>query len=607
MNQYTPLNKIRNSDLIELNCLLNEDKYDFENVRKIAFALYEGLDTPTSLGLYLCLKYNDYKSLLTHKGRSPSLYLNADDFSRDYQAIKFLAKINLPFEVDGIDKSLACEASVVKSERECRQVNEVFKAYEDGNLSFMPGDQVLLERMHEFIRDILGPFDHSEWSAVGRLGPGLVAFGPKESCSSVKLTKKLTVTRSFSKKAHSMILSNEGWMHHLTNEGTTPLKLIEVEGGKYSAVSKTALTYRPIETQPTLNLWFQLAIGKMIRHRLLERIGLDLSDQTPNQRAALLGSIHGDVCTVDMERASDTNAFGPVKTLFESDWFRALNSCRTSHMWIPSLKKFYRLERFSSMGNGFTFELETLIFSAAAHAVGSKKFRVYGDDVVIEKNVVDKFIHLVRFLGYTPNLQKTYTTGPFRESCGADYYRGVPVRPYFLKEVPINAGQIIRVANGLTRSSMRRGSNICLDARYLRAVRYCRSIIDKKLIERIAVGNPIDDSYFLGFEPRPGARISNLPDKPRRIESWHQGVILALYKSYIRELKYSKTDCQVGSDGIQNILYQSVKPDKERFEIVSERVSKKVHQYDDPIATEINFGITSQLIEGWKHLSRSIA
>jgi hypothetical protein len=90
------------------------------------------------------------------------------------------------------------------------------------------------------------------------------------------------------------------------------------------------------------------------------------------------------------------------------------------------------------MGNGYTFTLETLIFTAAVRAVGSRQYAVYGDDIILESSLAPSLVRLLRFLGFTTNDAKSFTNpdSRFRESCGADYYRGVLVTPFYLRELP---------------------------------------------------------------------------------------------------------------------------------------------------------------------------
>jgi hypothetical protein len=59
---------------------------------------------------------------------------------------------------------------------------------------------------------------------------------------------------------------------------------------------------------------------------------------------------------------------------------------------------------------------------------------VYGDDIIIPTYAYEHLIQLLTALGFVINRDKSFGTGAFRESCGADYYYGINVRPFFLKE-----------------------------------------------------------------------------------------------------------------------------------------------------------------------------
>jgi hypothetical protein len=114
------------------------------------------------------------------------------------------------------------------------------------------------------------------------------------------------------------------------------------------------------------------------------------------------------------------------------------------------------LEKFSSMGNGFTFELETLLFYAIAKAAGGlqrDELSVYGDDIIIPTRCASDVLAALRFFGFTPNQRKTFVQGPFRESCGGDFFCGVDVTPYRLTKELLMPSDWISVANGLFRWS----------------------------------------------------------------------------------------------------------------------------------------------------------
>jgi hypothetical protein len=84
------------------------------------------------------------------------------------------------------------------------------------------------------------------------------------------------------------------------------------------------------------------------------------------------------------------------------------------------------------MGNGATFELETLVFAVIVAAaceleVGRDLF-VYGDDIILPNEHFEEASAVLRACGFTPNMAKSFATGSFRESCGGDYFEGYSVR-----------------------------------------------------------------------------------------------------------------------------------------------------------------------------------
>lgn len=213
-------------------------------------------------------------------------------------------------------------------------------------------------------------------------------------------------------------------------------KVKMVRHNKISFVPKTAKTDRSIAVEPFLNTYLQRGVDVFIRNRL-KRVNLNLEDQARNCELARLGSLPDEdpYCTIDLSSASDTLATEVVRELLPPEWFELLNDLR-SHNYEHN-GSLVRYHKFVSMGNGFCFPLETLIFASLCHAVyvssGQKPdFRVYGDDIIVRRSVFDGVMKLLDFAGFIPNPRKTFKEGPFRESCGMDWHSGVNVRPIYL-------------------------------------------------------------------------------------------------------------------------------------------------------------------------------
>lgn len=208
---------------------------------------------------------------------------------------------------------------------------------------------------------------------------------------------------------------------------------VQIMDAALTFVAKNAKTYRAIATEPPLNGVYQLALGDYIARRLA-KFGVDLSDQSRNQRLAKEGSLTGALATLDLSSASDTVATELVYHLLPVDWALALSVGRSSAVLYKGEK--IVLEKFSSMGNGFTFALESLIFWALASSCSAGgEVSVYGDDIIVETAAVPLLTEVLTACGFTLSPGKSFSTGPFRESCGADYYRGFDIRPYYQKDL----------------------------------------------------------------------------------------------------------------------------------------------------------------------------
>jgi hypothetical protein len=101
-------------------------------------------------------------------------------------------------------------------------------------------------------------------------------------------------------------------------------------------------------------------------------------------------------------------------------------------------------EKISSMGNGYTFALESAIFTSIVFGVTkalSGKYdkdscAVFGDDIIVKKPYVNLVVRTLNLFGFRINDEKSFMHGYFRESCGADWFKGTPVRPVFLTDIP---------------------------------------------------------------------------------------------------------------------------------------------------------------------------
>jgi hypothetical protein len=227
------------------------------------------------------------------------------------------------------------------------------------------------------------------------------------------------------------------WARGIEASGPTSLLDSEfsiVDGNKMVTVPKDAFTDRVICIEPTGNIYVQKGLGQVLRRRL-RAAGVDLDDQTHNQRLARIGSITGSLCTIDLKSASDSVSIGLVKAVLPVRWYNCLTDLRSTCTRLPDGT--WRLnEKFSSMGNGYTFELESLIFYAILKATcpADSVISAYGDDLVAPSDQYAAIVSNLEACGFTVNLSKSFYNGPFRESCGKHYFLGQDVTPIYQKK-----------------------------------------------------------------------------------------------------------------------------------------------------------------------------
>lgn len=243
--------------------------------------------------------------------------------------------------------------------------------------------------------------------------------------------------------------------------------LKEISHSVVTFVPKDAEKHRTINIEPTANLYLQLGIDGIIRKRL-KSFGIDLDSQDKNQVLARHASMYDDLVTMDLSGASDSVALIWLR-LFPEPWARLLNALRMDRGIMNDREIVFN--KLSAMGNGFTFVVETLIFAAIYYGVlcleGEKwenhinRSAFYGDDIIIPKKFYSTYSYMLHRLGFRENVEKTFSTGPIRESCGHDYYLGDRIDRPTIKSMPKKNYELVIIHNLLYDFSKR--YNVCLD------------------------------------------------------------------------------------------------------------------------------------------------
>lgn len=425
------------------------------------FALAKSADTPVSLACWLLFKHGEFKQLVS-KEINPAQYNSIHDFRRDYAVVKYLSKykgLNT-----GIDLEEVATAAWKAAETKCKDTN---RRLQDGFLrGFSPRVEAVVFTAIRKIGTLLGPCSYTRVLSGCKWGPGatFTLKGERATVTDKIREYPICVTPKALPFIKAVIESDPHWAEALLQlDVDGPFSLLPdcfktVPGCRATLVDKNAKTKRSIAIEPTGNIFLQLGVGRYIRKKLRLR-GIDLDDQSLNQGLARQGSLSGRLATIDLSAASDTVSTELVMRLVPVDWAILLDQLR-SPMVQWGKEPWLKLEKFSSMGNGFTFELESLIFWAFASSVQEVMgvqgpVGVYGDDIVIDTECVPLLAEVLDVMGFSFNKEKSYASSYFRESCGKHYWFGEDVTPVYQKELVSSLPEAYRFSNRLARLAYR--------------------------------------------------------------------------------------------------------------------------------------------------------
>lgn len=361
----------------------------------------------------------------------PMSYDNPDHFRHDYLCVEFLSKYD-NFDLS-IDRKVVAYDKFKEADLVCKHFNEngfINRQYPNWQLC----ESVIYtarKKIESLIGDLLTNNDKLDFEVIDEIvgmsrlsGGASYSLRRSESRPSVKMEPCfIDVTASCLQLTRYALRGNE------------PCYKI-VSGNKVTTVPKNSKTDRVIAMEPAGNLLIQKGIGTYLKRKLLAR-GISLYDQSRNQELARIGSTDGSLATIDLKAASDSISIAVCELLLPPMWFDLLMLTRSPCGELGDETITY--EKISSMGNGYTFELESLIFWAVCSAClevsrsTDRRLSVYGDDIIVPSSEATFVIQVLGYLGFSTNDKKTFSCGPFRESCGKHYFSGVDVSPFYLR------------------------------------------------------------------------------------------------------------------------------------------------------------------------------
>lgn len=437
----------------------------FKTAIETAALFYESLDCPRALTAAILLREKEYEQLVNLE-TDEMHYNSAESFKVAHAASSYLSKFQ-DFKIPGIDRESKAIAKFKEAEAMCKETNRKFRALRENPMIMDSWIRNVLCASSYKIAGVLGDLDLDQIARGFGWGPGSTSSTSGAFTSAYnKFQGPLDVTTNCLIMGLCCVNSTPAWANSVLKTGEVPSVpcsvlpslLNVVKGDEIVFVPKNAKIDRAIGIPPHLNSYIQKGFGKYIRRRLKRKAGIDLDDQTINQRLAMRGSKDNSLATIDLSMASDTISKELVRQLVPDEWFSALSTCRSPVATIKKTKEEFLLEKFSAMGNGYTFELESLIFwslvSSTCEIFGYEgPVSVYGDDIICPAAAYDRVVAVLNACGFKVNKDKSFVNGPFRESCGKDYFLGHSVRPIFLKESPSNVEALYRLANNIRRYS----------------------------------------------------------------------------------------------------------------------------------------------------------
>lgn len=316
------------------------------------------------------------------------------------------------------------------------------------NWSVNDVDPDCIALMKKYILDMIGPGPNAE-DLIPKHGPGHVSDHKSKHIwyKTLPLLTDAKIRRAF--------------YHNTFADSIDPSRLnseiypVTYEGGYDTAkllfVPKNYKVARSICMEPTAFQFFQQAVNNALLKALDRRTNrrfIDLHSQEKSRVRSLEGSRYYNLSTIDLSSASDSVALELVRELFPTRWFYYLLATRSRYVERPDGVK-VAVKKFAPMGSAVCFPIQCIIFCAAAHATaeffgggleGDDVYRhhfeptVYGDDIIVDTNLVQQLISLLSFLGFSVNESKSFIgMSDVRESCGIYCYRGKDITPFLFR------------------------------------------------------------------------------------------------------------------------------------------------------------------------------
>ena len=392
-------------------------------------------------------------SLLSELDRRAMDATEAQAFKAAYLEANILKRYQGTDIGDQEDRVATAVEKLLDTEMRCSVVNAVFwPGSEALDLWYngIPEDtKTVLRRARRILHGILGEFPWDEFPSFVGFSSGATSELPRRKAAA---HNKWSRGSHITARALPYGIAFRRWCGLGAHADWPPFQV--VDANVVFTVPKRFDRDRTACKGATWNVALQKGVGGLIRQRLQRSSARLLLPDAQEYHGVLakVAAATGLLVTHDGESASDCIATQLIHALFPASWAKVLMDLREEVSILPDGSRI-TLEKLSSMGNGYTFEVETALFYALVKACCGKGslVSVYGDDIIYPVQYFDRVSYLLMFCGISSNRDKTFAQGPFRESCGAHYHGSVDVKPFYLQELPADLGDVIHLHNELVR------------------------------------------------------------------------------------------------------------------------------------------------------------
>ncbi len=309
--------------------------------------------------------------------------------------------------------------------------------------------EVEIAEREQYVDDIFRDTARRLWSTIGfdqsTLRP---KFGPGAVSERLSLVERRRFPTWTARLERSFPFYGTGLCVRAAEEvGTVTLDQDLEYPSRVILVPKTLKGPRVIAAEPASLQFCQQSLLDYLMGILrdVSRGVIRIDDQSRNQRLA--SNVAN--ATIDLSAASDRLSLQLAKYTFEScpGFLQAMLDCRTEKSELPS-GEVITLRKFASMGSALCFPVQSMVFMTIVLSAIRKSrpswtferaFRklsrtssIYGDDIIVPVEYARAVVDELEAFGLKVNRDKSFWTGKFRESCGADYYDGELVTPTYI-------------------------------------------------------------------------------------------------------------------------------------------------------------------------------